>query len=337
MGLKHHLIPLQNKHEWEAALLAVPHVYTHTHWYNEAMQLASKREIFLYMGETPDFKVICPIALRQKGADDPYDINTPYGFSGFASKGSYVSFAEEWHTFMRANDFVCGYIMLHPFLQANGLAKSSELFAGKNTYYLNLTPPQDQLLQNFSHGHQYDLKQWLNKRVQITLSKNKELTTSFVNLYEQLLRRKGAASVYNFGATSWERIFAEEASVLICVQHNGQIEAAAVFILYGDMADYFMVATTENGRVHAKGIIWEAIKMCKAKQIAWLHLGGGIKENDSLEQFKARFGAKAYRTYSFRQLYNTESYRALCEKYQVDYINETAYFPHYWAKRNEVL
>src|SRR5579863_2323019 len=120
-GFNHQLISIDQQPAWDKAIALVPHTYAHTHWYNQAMQLASKRDIFLYLGEENEFRVICPISTRKKNADDSYDITTPYGFSGFASVGSSVNFIHEWHAYMRANHFVCGHIALHPFLQKDFL------------------------------------------------------------------------------------------------------------------------------------------------------------------------------------------------------------------------
>jgi hypothetical protein len=47
--------------------------------------------------------------------------------------------------------------------------------------------------------------------------------------------------------------------------------------------------------------------------IRWLNLGGGVRADDGLAQFKQRFGASRRDVHSIRQVYDPATYRALCE------------------------
>lgn len=330
--MKQKLIPIKDQEAWESAISSIPHTYTHTHWYNYAMHIASKRDVFLYAGEADNFQVVCPISLRQKDPAFFFDITTPYGFSGFASQGDYKNFADKWSQYLLSQKYICGHIALHPFFQKNELFKSSELFPGKKTYYLDISNPIDGVYKNFSDGHRYGLRQWQKLGLSVVSKKDGNTINSFLKLYAETLKVKNAASIYDFGEMAWRLILSSSHVFLFSVERNDQIEAAAVFILHNEIVDYFMMASTNQGRIHARGILWEAIKYFHTNGVKWLHLGCGIKENDTLEQFKARFGGKAFTTYALKQIYDFDSYSVLCKKYSVNPDILTGYFPSYWTQ-----
>ncbi len=328
--MQYRLIPLAEKTAWEEALTDIPHAYAHTHWYNSAMHIASGRDIFLYAAEANNFRVVCPISPRQKTPADPCDITTPYGFSGFASIGQYDNFSALWHAHMHEEHYVCGHIALNPRLSVSHLYAEKNCFAGKKSYYLDVSPPLENILQGFAHGHRYDLKQWQKKNYVIAVNKNPELIQKFVTLYAEFAQRKQAAQVYHFNQASWDIILQSSDSTLISVLNEGELEAAAVFIWHENIGDYFIAASTLGGQIHSKAIIWEAIKLAKETNATWLHLGCGVKANDALEQFKARFGAKSQDTFALKAIYDMVSYQALCNKYGTNSKQLDGYFPSYW-------
>jgi len=329
--MKHLLIPLNQKNVWDNHLASFPHhYYAHTHWYNAVMQLASKRDIFLYVGEEGDFKALCPLSKRQKASHDPYDICSPYGFSGFILQGTHPHFYPDWCQFMLAQGFVSGHIALHPFSSELSIFPPQEFSTGKQAYSLDLQTPLLTIHQNFAVDHRHRLRQWQKLTFTVETEKTCEAIDIFIDLYQQSLKSRQASSIYDFGREAWQQLINEPHSHLFYVKSQEKIEASAIFIAYQDQVDYFMIASTDAGRMHARGIIWEAIQFFKNLKFKWLHLGCGIKENDALEQFKSRFGAQPFQTFALKQIYDVASYQQLCNKYNCDHENTSGYFPIYW-------
>lgn len=332
MTLQQRLIKLSDEQEWNRALLNVPHGFAHTHWYNQAMHLASQREIVLYHGQTNDFSVICPLSLRRKDANDEFDITTPYGYSGIMMRGEYSQFDHEWHEFMRVNQFVCGHIALHPlYSNTSNFWQDEHVYEGNKCFYIDLTQSMETIEKNLSSDHRHRLRQFYKSGLTVSTEKNSELISAFIYLYENGLQTRQAAAIYNFGESAWRKILLSDAAHLFSVTLNNEIAAVAVFILHDDIADYYMISSTHSGRAYARPIIMEAIKYFKEKSIHWLSLGCGIKQNDDLEKFKAHFGGEAFATRALKQIYNFSAYEALCQRYQVDSAQISGYFPPYWA------
>lgn len=330
--MKHKLISIRNQQEWETAVSKLPHTYTHTHWYNYAMHIASNRDIFLYAGESHNFRIICPLSLRKKEKDDAYDITTPYGFSGFASAGHYQEFNQEWCAFLKENGFVCGHIALHPLHEQDVFFKTPDIYLGKTAYCLQLTESLDEIRAKFSSDHKHRLRQWQKNNFELIISKDDERRLEFIKLYAHFLQEKKAADVYHFGEKAWNQLLDSPYTHLVAVIENNEMTAASIFIQYHDIIDYFLSACTIDGRKHARGIIWEGIKLGKAKGCSWLHLGCGVNENDHLQKFKEHFGGKGIVTKALKQIYHLDQYHQLCAKYQSDANDINGYFPSYWRK-----
>src|SRR3990167_4790594 len=135
--LTHEFIPLANQAAWEQALKIVPHTYAHTYWYNFAIHGASGGKIFLYVGKSCGFQIIAPFVFRRPTPEDPIDITTPYGYSGFACIGENKEFPNEWKNFVQKNNIVCGYIGLHPLFMRDFFSHPADLFGSKKIYFLN--------------------------------------------------------------------------------------------------------------------------------------------------------------------------------------------------------
>lgn len=336
MALKQKLIPLHAKQEWEAALADIfDHAYTHTHWYNQAMHSASGRDIFLYVAQNENFNIVCPISPRHKSLQDLPDITTPYGFSGFAYHGDCHDFTENWYTFMRQQGYICGHIALHPFVKAEFTYKSQDLFAGKTTYLLDLTLDLEFIRQNFSTDHRHRLRQWQKAGHVVCRDKKENIIAAFVKHYSNALQARSAAAVYDFGEIAWRQIIASPHSYLFSVAVDNNIQAVAIFIHYNHIVDYYMIASDDEGRAHARGILFDAMSYFHEQGAKWLHLGCGVREGDALQQFKARFGGKAVTTYALKQIYDPSAYAQSCARYDVDPQNIAGYFPAYWAEREK--
>jgi hypothetical protein len=59
-----------------------------------------------------------------------------------------------------------------------------------------------------------------------------------------------------------------------------------------------------------------------------LNLGGGVKENDGVAEFKRRFGADEVPLRNVKQVYRRDIYEELCAEAGVD-PHASAYFPAY--------
>lgn len=318
------LIPLSDSHAWDNALEGVPHFFAHRHAYNAAM-CTDAQDVFLYTVEREGFRAACPLMVREW--QGTRDIVSPYGFAGFAYTGHDAEFPAFFSQSMAARGYVAGYIVQHPLIDVPaGMAFRTE---GKQCFLLDLSADADTRLAAMASDHRSRLRQWW-KQQPVLAYNTPEIIASFMELYAPAMERAGASSSYFFSPPTLAALTQGPHALVVGVPG----EAASLFVYHGRYAEYYLNACTEDGRRHARGLVWHAAEYLKAQGVEVLNLGCGIVEGDLLEMFKQRFGGKAKRFSILKQVYRTEDYRALCEERGADPTERNGFFPAY---RNPAL
>ncbi|EKD71932.1 MAG: hypothetical protein ACD_46C00059G0001, partial [uncultured bacterium] len=191
-------------------------------------------------------------------------------------------------------------------------------------YMLDLTQSTDLLLKKLSKVHRYELRQWEISSANLITDKSRLLTGLF-DLYRKTLSRVNASALYYFQTETLSHLVESKNTIAIGVITQGKLEAISLFLHTPYIADYFINASTIDGRRHARGLLWTGIEMLKQLSIPSLNLGGGIKPNDNLDKYKRRFGGVLYSSPVLKQIYNQEKFDMLCKKIY-DHHN---YFPPY--------
>jgi hypothetical protein len=319
-------IPLTAPAEWKDALEGIRHGFAHT-WENcHAMHLSTGFATYLYCFEADRVRIVCPIAERK--FEGYVDIVTPYGFSGFIGNANYVDFARCWREFASKRGYVCGYIGLNPLFENKTYFSGDALYSYKNIYVLDLTLNQDKLFSNLSTNRKRQLKEWQRTSASLVLER-RALTDFFLEHYVEFFREKGAAPVYFFSAATLESLFALDNVVIVGAGMPGKVEAATVFAYTPYAADYLFNVSLPTGRRHSVALIWYGVNYFKSIGIPTLNLGGGVRTDDSLTEFKQRFGGKKLTLNCLKQVYNSAIYTALCARKGANPEDRIGYFPAY--------
>jgi hypothetical protein len=321
-------IPLQSRTEWENALQGIKHAFAHT-WENcHAMHLTTGFTTYLYCFQAANVRIVCPIAERE--FESHIDIVTPYGFSGFVGNGDYADFRRYWREFVGERGFVCGYIGLNPIFQNNTYFDASELYSSKSIYVLDLTLSSDELFSRLSMNRKRQLKQRETNSAGLILDK-RALKDFFLASYSEFFRHKRATSAYAFSAATLESLFALDNVVMVGAGARGSVEATSVFTYNPYVADFLFNVSLPNGRRHSAMLIWYGVNYFKSLGIPLLNLGGGVRADDSLAEFKQRFGGKKLALTCLKQVYDPGVYAELCARVGTDPADKTGYFPAYRA------
>lgn len=320
------LIPLAAAADWDSALEGLPHCFAHRHAYNAAMAQAADLETFLYYAESREFRLACPLMVRH--FEGYADIVSPYGFAGFAFKGNPEGFAQVFHAFMASNEYVAGYIVQQLQQDAQSLTNPNETASGKQAVLLDITVPEEQALQRMGTDHRSRLRQWWKESPLVTTDKQK-LAAPFLSLYPEAMQRLGAKQNYFFSDPALQKLIQQDNCLLIGIEAQGKIEAVSLFLHDDNYAEYYLNACILEGRRHARGLVWEAMRALRSKGVSTLNLGCGIQEGDALESFKRRFGGKMQRFQLIKQIYRPETYAALCAQVGTDPFDRGGFFPAY--------
>lgn len=324
-------IPLESRAEWQNALQGIKHAFAHT-WENcYAMHLTTGFPTYLYCFETDSVRIVCPIAERE--FENHVDIVTPYGFSGFVGNANCADFAQYWRKFVTKRGYVCGYISLNPLFDNKTYFDSDELYSDKNIFVLDLTLSQDKLFSNLSTNRRRQLKEWERTSASLVLER-RALTDFFLGNYVDFFRRKEAAPVYSFSATTLESLFALDNVMMVGAGPPERVEAATVFVYTPYVADFLFNISLPKGRHHSAALIWYGVNYFKSIGIPKLNLGGGVRADDSLAEFKQRFGGNKLPLSCLKQVYDAAIYATLCAQVGADPADRTGYFPAYRSSQH---
>jgi hypothetical protein len=324
--IRHDCIPLESPAAWKDALTGIKHAFAHTWESCYAMHLTTSFKTYLYCFEAGNIRIVCP--LSERVLNGYVDIVTPYGFSGFVGNGDLPEFPFYWKEFVKKKGYVCGYISLNPVFENSTYFEADDACRSNSLYLLDLTLSQQELFSNLDGNRKRQLRAWERISAGLILDKP-ALSEFFLANYHGFIRGLKASSVYDFTKETLAFLCNLENIFMVGAGESGKIEAVSIFANTAYAGDYLFNVSLPEGRSHAAVLIWSGLQHMKAEEVPVLNVGGGLREDDSLAQFKQRFGAGKAPFKCLKQVYEPATYKALCRRANADPDNLSGYFPAY--------
>ena len=322
----HELIPLDEPQRWAAALSELAHGHAHTWGFCRAVQLSSGLPTYLYRYERGTARVVCALAEREFAGC--VDVTTPYGLGGFARSGDCTLFPEDWTAYASSRRWVCGYIALNPvFGDARGFAQA-DVHVHNRLYVMDLRGSEEELRARLSQNRRRQLRDWPTAAARLHHDRG-ELTNFLLDTYADFFARRGAGRATDFASETMAAIVALD-DVMIVGAGDRELESVAVFGYTPHGGDYLFNVSVPGGERHAVHLIWWAVHRLRSLGVETLNLGGGVRQDDDLAEFKRRFGAAELPLASLRQVYRDEVYEQLCRTVGVS-SSRSGWFPPYRA------
>lgn len=319
-------IPLADRDGWRGALEGIPHGFGHTWESCAAVELTTGLPTFLYADETPGHRVVSPIC--ERSFQGHLDVVTPYGLSGLAGAALQAGAGyDRWMAFARQQGYVCGYITVHPLFAPAECASLPEYAAHNDLYVLDLRAPQQALLDAMSQNPRRVLKAF--ERSDASLVDDRQALLAFLmENADEFMESKNFSGQSRLNARSLEALGHADNTLAIGVRIDGDIVAAALYGYSDFCADMSLVVIPPAGRGTMTALIWGGIQRLKGLGVALLNLGGGIRRDDGVAQFKERFGPRKCPLGALKQVYRPDIFNRLCEAHVAA---PTAFFPPYRA------
>lgn len=288
------------------------------------------------------FRVLLPLLLAE-----PLDFThhvpqawrcaySPYGYGGILPLDNFSLPQPEqvdalWEALQqwgRQSNVVCLLMRLHPLLGQDKLFEKYNcedviLRQGNQTIAINLQSwnAAEQRIGSLSAERRRNLLAARNKLGVSWTSGRTESTfqalQTFQVLYDEHMRSLRANEFYFF-SEKYYRVLAEGLDTRLGVGlafQNDQPIAGALFMADARYAHYHLSASNDIGRKHNAstlminaGAAWAYERGCQM-----LHLGGGIREGDSLFKFKQTFGGDAFNYSTLMIITNGPAFAAFCE------------------------
>ncbi|HEU5063144.1 MAG TPA: GNAT family N-acetyltransferase [Solirubrobacterales bacterium] len=152
--------------------------------------------------------------------------------------------------------------------------------------------------------------------------------TGFLDVYEQTMRRTGAAEHYFFGAAYFDRILAADRTWLaLATAPGGDLAAASIAVVSDGYLHYYLSGSADPHLREApmKNVVTRLVEHAAELGLP-LNLGGGIAPGDALEEFKRGFGNRQQRWLTSELICDRERYAQLSRGRA-----DSGFFPAYRA------
>ena len=163
------------------------------------------------------------------------------------------------------------------------------------------------------------------RRGAIVVDDRARLAQRLRSLYPEYLQRIGVAQV--FSGESIERWIGDPSALALGAQLGETIEAIHLGRIHDAHADWQIAAVSDHGRSLGAWIVWNAIERLRMMEVRYFNIGGGVRANDGLYDYKSRFGAIEMPLVSVRQIYDPRRYEELCARSGIH--PEGNWFPAY--------
>ena len=232
-----------------------------------------------------------PVLLEHDGAvfalirrADPVDAITPYGYGGPVGR-DVRAFWSAYESWCRERGVVTTFVRFHPlYANAHDAPVHVEPLAPTIAWRL----AQDDLFAGMHLNHRRAARKARNAGVCVVVEHG---VGDFVPLYEETMRRAGAAPFYFFPAAYWAAL--DRAGVVrFDARLDGSTVASALCLASPPWLHYHLGGSSDEARrLGAMTLLFlEAAAWAKERGYERFHLGGGVGgAADSLHEFKRRF------------------------------------------------
>lgn len=312
------LIPAGDGGVWDLALQDLPFASGHRHDYALATARAlGDAQAALWTWRGREGRAAC--AVLQRPVDDAFDLTTPLGFAGMAVEGDVTGLGEAWTSDWTRRGAVAAYVQLSlqadevAWLQADSVL-STQLHAAQACWCLDLAPEPGALLSGMAAKHRQLLRKWM--REELTVERDtQEVLSAFTGHYAAFLETTPVAAAYRFEAQDLRRLAGMPGSLLVGVRGtSGAIEASMLFLSAGTRGESALSACSPSGRRHSRGLYWHGALALRERGVRWFNLGGGIRGDDGLSEFKQRLGARRTPTLALKQVFDEAAFARACAR-----------------------
>jgi hypothetical protein len=264
---------------------------------------------------------------------DPTDVVTPYGYGGPVGAGPrppLERFPAAYEAWCRRRGVVSSFVVFHP-LTGSAESPASQRFRRMPLGRTVAWPLAGRDLFAGLHRHHRRLvRRAQTIGLEVTIDPAPAELASFVELYEQTMRRARASPFYFFPQRYWRELQRGVALVRVDVRRGERLLASALGMGEPPWLHYHLGARSEEA-AHAGAshrALYELACWGRARGFDALHLGGGVGGRaDSLFEFKRRFAPDGcVRVAIGKAVHDTGRYLRLAGADAVDW---NGFFPAY--------
>jgi Acetyltransferase (GNAT) domain len=321
---------------------AAPDVYYLPAYAWSAAEMEQTEPVAIVAG-SDSCRILAPLLIRRMSAVlngsriEWLDASSPYGYGGLLSlsatndidAGGLHRFLEQLHTWCSDHRVVCCVLRLHPlmrqenwFMRDEHWQKLLRVRVRGSTSAIDLSSWDTNLNQpnKLRRDRRADLRH-ASRSLRVTWAGGEDHDAEaslglFSHFYEQMLDRHSISGFLRFSPDYFLRLAGLGQHLGIAFAWFGDEPVGANIFLAGWIyAHGHLAGTNETGRQYGAAtlLIVEGARWARRCGCALLHLGGGIRPGDSLEEYKRSFGGPSYRYAYVTYVADPERFDQLCQ------------------------
>lgn len=285
--------------------------------------------------------------------DGLHDAASPYGYSGIhvaASRdiGDLERFWKQVKEHWLDRRIVAMFFRFSPFdmasLQAVAALDDIALTRRGDTVAVKVDDGLDVLWNDLKSSCRRQIgkarRAGMTARARPALPADVEPGAPFRTLYEQTMKRNGSADGYLFADDYYRTLVNGLGAGLVIVEveaADGRVVAASLVFAHRDRVHYHLAGS--DGISAALGcnnlLLWTILSWAAGSGHRWVHLGGGLRPDDSLFRFKETFGGRRKQFWTGAVVLNPVAYARLVREHATitgstaARLTESGYFPAY--------
>ncbi len=273
-------------------------------------------------------ELLAPLIVRRIGAGPETDAISPYGYPGLLRRGGADRARPEGAALDPTTIDFSGTGLVSAFLRH---ALGPAPLAGA-TRRIEVQIADPSLPPKSRPTDRRQVRRNLEAGYEVALVPGPETAPAerggFLDLYEQTMRRTGAAAHYFFGAAYFERVLAADRTWLALARApGGELAAASIAAVSDGFLHYYLSGSADAhlGDSPMKNVVSRLIELGGELSLP-LNLGGGLRPGDALEEFKRGFANRAEPWFTSELVCDPGRYDALSRGH-----DRGAFFPAYRA------
>jgi hypothetical protein len=244
----------------------------------------------------------------------------------------------------RRRNIVTVFVRLHPLLSPTPdiLRRAGPVIEHGHSVSIDLGLSPDELWQQTRHNHRRDISKAVRLGYTARIDHDWAAMQAFVSAYEQSMDRLGAEPFWRLSRIYFDELRDSlDGRLHLCIAEvGGEVAAAALLTEVDGIVEYHLAGTADAHVLASpsKLIVDFARRWAKERGNRYLHLGGSLRQDDSLSHFKAGFSPLRHPVSSWRLIVDRSAYRSLSNRWQsqegMSADPVSGYFPAYRKPRS---
>ena len=258
-----------------------------------------------------------------------FDLITPYGYSGyyFDNDETLEEFIPLFREEAKKRNYLTEVVRQNPYLNIN-ISKYYDIIVSRKTFGINLNnyTSFEDYLKNTHKDNRKGYNLALKKNLLFKIEEyNNENLLRFLEIYDLTMKKLNSIKYYYFNNEYYQSFFNFKDNLFFAnVYQNEKLIASCIIFKYKKLLHYHLGGSyLEYRNLRPNNLIHcSIIKYGIENKFDLYHLGGGLKDNDSLYDFKNKIGDKLFEYTIYKNVLNHEIYEKIKNQF-----SEDTYFP----------